>query len=239
LQRGSRSLVVLLAAGLLLSACSGGDGGGSTLGADQDGAPDRTEDSAGVTAHDLADEDDGESEPDPTVIPDDPDDIDEAYVQAVIDAIDDYYHQALQVARQGAPLPGGAPPTELVVAVEETFRPEWRDAVLQDDAEMFSDPQWTEENEERFRPVGEYRPGVAQVTGLEVESRECLLVAVERDASTALVDAPNEPFPQGLILVPHGESDLSQNPTPWQLAVPEIPVDSNPEQFTSDWCDDA
>jgi hypothetical protein len=234
----SRPLAALLAAVLLLTACSGDDDTGSTIGDGQSETPDGTQDSQGATANESEDEDEDEQEPDPTVIPEDPDDIDEAYAQAVIDEIDGYYHQALRIARQGAPLPDGAPPVELVVAVEETFRPEWRDAILQDEIETFSEPQWSEENEERFRPADEYRPGAAQVTGLEVASRECLLVEVERDAATALVDAPDEPFPQGLILVPHGENDLSINPTPWQLAVPEIPLDSSPEQFSPDWCDD-
>jgi hypothetical protein len=232
----SRSLAALLAAGLLLTACAGGDGAGSAIGGEQDEAPDRTEDSDGATANDPEGDDEGETEPDPTVIPDDPNDIDEAYAQAVIDVIDGYYREALKVTLRAAPLPDGAPPVELVLAVNETFAPQWRESVLEDETRIFSDPEWSEEFEDHFVPADQYEPAEAVVRGVDVAEGPCLLIELERDLENVLRQPPDEPYRQGYVLVPHQEEDLSLNQTPWHLAVPEVPLDNHPEAFDEGRC---
>jgi hypothetical protein len=236
-QSQGRPLAVLVAAGMLVSACSGDGDSGSPIGGEQNEVPDRTEDSEGVTAYGLEDEGADEQEPDPTVVPDDTEDIDEAYAQAVIDEIDGYMNEALILARSVAPFPEGAPPAELVAAIDETFHPQWREGVLEGEVEFFTEPQWSGESKRFLAPEDGYRPGRAEVRSLEVVSRECLLVKVERDLSSTLRNPPDEPFSQGLVLVPHREGDRSLNQTPWQYAVPEVPLETHPEHFTPEHCD--
>jgi hypothetical protein len=234
--RGSRSLAALLAVGLLLTSCAEEDEG-STIGGDQNETPDGTEDSEGATANDSEDEDEDESEPDPTVIPDDVDDMDEAYAQAVIDAIDGYYREAVKLALQSAPLPDGTPPVELVLAVNETFAPQWREPILEDEVRIFSDPAWSEEFEDHFVEADQYEPARAVVAGVESVEGPCLLIELQRDLENVLRDPPDDPYRQGYVLVPHSEEDLSLNQTPWQLAVPEVPLENHPEAFSEARCD--
>jgi hypothetical protein len=236
-RRRLRSLALILAAGLLLSACSGDDDGGSTIGGEQDEATERTEDSQGATSNDSEDEDEGDSEPDPTMIPDDPDDIDEAYAQAVIDEIESYYLEALKLTRGAAPLPDRTPPVELVAAVNETFHPDWRENMVATEVDTFSDPAWSEEYSELFVDASEFEPGRAVVVDVEVPRDRCVLVEVERDVSGTLQDPPGEPFRQGIVLVPREEAAEGLNPTPWQFAVPQVPLDHQPEFFNEDACD--
>jgi hypothetical protein len=231
----SRPLAALLAAVLLLTACSGDDDTGSTIGDGQSETPDGTQDSQGATANESEDED--EQEPDPTVIPEDPDDIDEAYAQAVIDEIDGYYREALKLTLQSAPLPDATPPVELVLAVNETFVPQWRDSILEDEIRVFSDPEWSDEFENHFVSADQYEPAEAVVLGVEVVEGPCLLIELERDLENVLREPPDDPYRQGYVLVPHDDEDLSLNQTPWQLAVPEVPLDNHPEAFSEARCD--
>lgn len=139
-------------------------------------------------------------EVDPTVIPDDPADIDEAYVEAVLEEHNRVIGDALRLQLEGAD------PKEIVDRYNAIYVPEVADLELTDILQM------TPEEMASYRsPPGD---GQSDVLRVREASPSCIVAEVVQDPEALVVDPP-DPFDAEIVLrrAPDGHSSL--NPTAW------------------------
>ena len=197
-RRATLAMTLLLAA----TACGGGgDGEGATPTAPE--GPRSTTSSSTTTT----------TEPvDPSVVPDDLEDIDEEYVEAVLNAHNRVIGDALRLQLEGADI------SEIMDRYNAIYVPEVADLLLTDalgeDEAALSDYK---------RPPGDASTTVVSVSEV---SADCIAATVEQDTSAFLLEPP-PPFVAEVVLrrVDSVSDGSGLNPTAWMSEGFEPPVE--------------
>ena len=189
----------LLAVLLVAAACGGGGDGGDA--AERAAATTSTEEPTSTSSTTTSSTTTTAPPPDPTVVPDDPSAIDEAYVEAVLREHNRVIGDALRLQLQGADL------KEIVDRYNAIYVPEVADL------ELTATLQMSPEEVARYKnPPGD---GSSDVVELSEVTATCIAVQVLQSAQDLVVDPP-EPFSAEVVLrLPQGPADSRLNPTPW------------------------
>ena len=184
-RRATLAMTLLLAA----TACGGGgDGEGAT--------PSTTEVQRSTTSSSTT----TKTEPvDPSVVPDDPEDINEEYVEAVLNAHNRVIGDALRLQLEGADI------SEIVDRYNAIYVPEVADAlltsVLQPSEEVLASLK---------RPPGDQ---IIDVVDLRVATSECVEAEVLADFSQVLKSPPS-PTPD-IVVIRRAVESSAHNETGW------------------------
>ena len=189
----------LLVALAMTAACGGG--GADEAGPDERAAATPTSEQPSSTSSGLIPSTTTTAPVDPTVVPDDPAAIDEAYVEAVLREHNRVIGDALRLQLQGADL------KEIVDRYNAIYVPEVADL------ELTATLQMSPEEVARYKnPPGD---GSSDVVELSEVTATCIAVQVLQSAQDLVVDPP-EPFSAEVVLrLPQGPADSRLNPTPW------------------------
>ena len=183
-----------LLVGLLLVAGCGGDGGADSdeSAATTTSAPARRPTSTSTSIPPV----------DPSVIPEDPAAIDEAYVEAVLEEHNRVIGDALRLQLQGAEL------EEIVDRYNAIYVPEVADLLLTD--ALGEDEAALREYK---RPPAD---AITRVVSVDEVSASCIVALVQQDTSGYLVD-PGEPFEAQVVLRrgPASSNPSGLNGTAW------------------------
>ena len=189
--------VALAAAVVTAAACGGGDGDGGEEATPTTSTTQAEDTTSSITASTTSTT--AAPEVDPTVIPDDPADIDEAYVEAVLAEHNRVIGDALRLQLEGAD------PKEIVDRYNAVYVPEVADAllssVLQPSDEILATLK---------RPPGDQ---IVDVVSLREATSDCVEAEVLVDLSPVLADPP-APSPD-TVVIRRAESESVFNPTAW------------------------
>jgi hypothetical protein len=200
-----RALATTLAAGLILAACSGAEDDGDLL--DLQATPEPTEEAT----------EDPEPEPEEEAEPDDPyavpDEIDEAYVESVINAILEVQDEVLKGALQQSQ--GENLSADLTALHFATTAGAERITGLEEIQGYIDDL----DRRENFRAVEDMGESTFRIEELiHGEPDACIIAVGYWDVSDLVINAPPEDDFSAFSLsrVPMDEKVSEGNPTPWQ-----------------------
>jgi hypothetical protein len=205
-----RALATTLAAGLVLLGCTGNEGDDLLEPqATQDPEPAATEEPEPNETEDPEPEETGEPE-DPYAVPDE---IDEDYVERVINAILRVQDEVLKGALQQGQ--GETLSPELTALHFATTAGEERLASLDEIQSYIDDPS----QQVNFRDPGDFGHTSFSVEHLvHAEARHCIIVVGHWDISETVLEAPpqDEYSAFSLSRAPEDDEISEGNPTPWQ-----------------------
>lgn len=215
------------ALGALLLACSDAQGPEpAPIGGEAEPSDEQAVDGDGDEGAEEPNEPDEPQEPLHTTVPEDVEDLDEEYAQAVLDHLMGIYNDGMHRAMQGAPVPEGAPPAALYAAVHATIEPSWVEGILEHDLESLTEPAWSERADRRL-PPDQWEGQWPHVQSVEVhDDGRCLLVEAEFDQSGVLHDPPESPIATGHVLARSQEHPSELNESSWVM-VPPIPLEGD------------
>lgn len=196
----------LIAGALLLSACGGEEG-------PQAIEPTETTDG----------DDDGDPPPpepeDPFAIPDDPDDIDVTYAQAVVDELVPAADGPLRRALQTAPHP--FPPDDLLRAIQATYSPDAAAPLVAAYAQLLGDEETAAE-----RLANDAVSGWV-VRDLHLARQDCIVLTFEFASGVG-----DDGGVAGVLLAGYGDRDPDGlNPTPWVIDQTNFVENQAPEDL--------
>jgi hypothetical protein len=187
----------LLVLAALVASCTIGEGAGTS-----DEAPAASDEDAEAT----------EAEPDPTAVPDDVDDLDAAYVQAVVDELLPLIREADLAAARAAPL--DTLPSEVVATYRAVFSPAVAAMWIPTQEQFLGDEDDAAIYEQVIREQGEPR---WDVSAPWAPSHECLGFHYTFDVEAGGLRNPGEVA--ALVPLDDERDPDDRNPTPWVIGL--------------------